>query len=141
MNLLSSTTLFIALQNNNASFSVHDGISLLYPYQTTLKKEHQDRIQTLLKTLKIKSLPSTPVKSIITEQQSQDKKKFNIDDVSLSIPCGQREAKKSDFVDLPYQRNILANMIQAFNVGDICLIGKLFIYLLLNTKLFSFIIT
>ena len=117
------------LQNVNGSFSLHDAISLLYPYQTTLKKEHKDRIANLLKTLKISTTPSKAVKAITIEQPaaSMDTIKFNIDKLSIRMPAGQRQSRKPDeFVDLPHQRNILANMIQAFAVGDICLIGICF---------------
>lgn len=95
-----------------------------------MKKEHVERVKTLLKSLKINPLGSIPVKSISvanSNEQTPDILQFKIDDVCVSAPGSHRVAapqKRMEFIDLDHQRNVLAAMIQSVAVGDICLIGR-----------------
>lgn len=95
-----------------------------------MKKEHLERLKTLLKSLKINPLESKPVKSIAVakpNEQTPDVLEFQIDDVSISAHGSHRVVapqKLQEFVDLDHQRNVLAAMIQTIAVGDVCLIGR-----------------
>lgn len=133
MKILSISLLLLLLQNANPDLSVHDALIRLYPYQTTLKKEQQTRIANLLKSFNIQPVPSKPVKQVVTQKLnkatsgSSDMVEFKIDNVTVSMPGGHHitaNQKQKEFVDLDHQRNVLAQMIQAVRVGDICLMGQ-----------------
>ncbi|XP_067641687.1 von Willebrand factor A domain-containing protein 8 [Eurosta solidaginis] len=129
---LDNLHLIARMMQNNPHISVHDALTRIYPYQAAMKKEHIERIKTLLKSLKIDSVRSKPVKSIsIAKTKEGDPSsnilQFKIDDVAVSAPGSQRMGstqKLQEFVDLDHQRNVLAAMIQCVAVGDICLIGQ-----------------
>ncbi|XP_011213672.3 von Willebrand factor A domain-containing protein 8 [Bactrocera dorsalis] len=127
---LDNLHLVAKMMQSNPHISVHDAITRIYPYQTCMKKNHIERVKTLLKSLKINPLESKPVKSISVakaNEQTPDVLKFKIDDVSISTHGSHRVAapqKLKQFVDLDHQRNALAAMIQSIAVGDICLIGQ-----------------
>ena len=122
-----TTSCLLFLQNANPDLSVHDALIRLYPYQTTLKKEQQTRIGNLLKSFNIKPIPSKAVKKVNTQKLDKDLVEFRIDNVTVTIPGGHHltvNQKQKEFVDLDHQRNVLAQMIQAVRVGDICLMGQ-----------------
>ncbi|XP_004527380.1 von Willebrand factor A domain-containing protein 8 [Ceratitis capitata] len=127
---LDNLQLVSKMMQTNPHLSVHDCITRIYPYQTCMKKEHTERIKTLLKSLKIDTIRNNPVKSIAVTPPQEHKPnmvQFQIDDICISAPGGQRPVtsqKNKEFVDLAHQRNVLAAMIQSIAVGDICLIGQ-----------------
>ncbi|XP_054728562.1 von Willebrand factor A domain-containing protein 8 [Anastrepha obliqua] len=127
---LDNLHLVAKMMQANPHISVHDAITRIYPYQASMKKEHIDRIKSLLKSFKIDPVKSKPVKSISTtstKNEAMPTLQFKIDNVSISVPGGQRLAspqKVAQFVDLDHQRNVLAAMVQSIAVGDICLIGQ-----------------
>ncbi|KAI9590474.1 von Willebrand factor A domain-containing protein 8 isoform X1 [Glossina fuscipes] len=125
---LDNLHLAATMMNTNPKLSVHDVLVRLYPYNCSLKKEQQQRIKNLLTSFSISPLPSGAVKKIITQKDNTHNIiKFQIDDVMVNIPGGRYvklSQREKNFVDLDHQRHILAQMIQAAAVGDICLIGQ-----------------
>lgn len=98
------------------------------------KKEQQKCIQNLLSSLNISIVPSKPVERITTDlieptvSNRNSFVQFNFGDVQVKLPAGEcnlnRESdKQHKFVDLMHQRQILAQMIQAIAVGDVCIVG------------------
>ncbi|KNC26477.1 hypothetical protein FF38_08605 [Lucilia cuprina] len=119
------------MMNVNPNLSLHDALIRLYPYQTSLKKEQQTRIANLLKSFNISTVPSKAVKKISSQKVNKDSAnnlvEFKLDDVTVTIPGGHHvtvNQKQKEFVDLDHQRNVLAQMIQAVSVGDVCLMGQ-----------------
>ncbi|XP_017481252.1 PREDICTED: von Willebrand factor A domain-containing protein 8 [Rhagoletis zephyria] len=126
---LDNLHLVAKMMDANPHISVHDAITRIYPYQTSMKKEHIERIKSLLKSFKIDAVISKAVKSISKSNSTEEAAyiRFNIDDVSISLPGSHWPApqrKLNEFVDLDHQRNVLAAMLQSIAVGDICLIGQ-----------------
>ncbi|XP_075158408.1 von Willebrand factor A domain-containing protein c12.2 [Haematobia irritans] len=116
------------MMNTNPNLSTFDALNRIYPYRTSLKKEQQDRIRNLLKSFDIDMKTTKAVKKISNQKQDQGNLiQFQIDDVTVHVPGGNRMGvtqKQKEFVDLEHQRNILAQMIQAIAVGDVCLLGQ-----------------
>lgn len=110
--------------NNNASLSVHDCITALYPYEAILKKELRDRVLNLLDTLKISRKGRKKRIEITIKKCANNQVDLSIDGANLNIPGGNNPHPFKDIVYLSHQRLILASMIQKYAVGDICLIGQ-----------------
>jgi len=112
------------LQEANPSLSLHDVISRTYPYQTMLKTDQKKRVEELLQKLDIQLIPSRSIKKIESKAGDQGQVLLNLDDLQLSLPGGQTPPVASSFVDLPHQRQALASLLQAYAVGDVCLMGE-----------------
>ncbi|XP_055911118.1 von Willebrand factor A domain-containing protein 8 [Eupeodes corollae] len=121
---LDNLNLVAKMMNSNPSLSVHECICALYPYQTTLKKETNDRVMNLLDSFKISNKQNQNVKEIKVTKSSGDSVHLSIDGVSLSVPGGHKPHEFKGFVDLDHQRGILSSLIQKYAVGDVCLIGQ-----------------
>ncbi|XP_061397314.1 von Willebrand factor A domain-containing protein 8-like [Musca vetustissima] len=125
---LDNVHLVAKMMNSNPNLTTYDALNRLYPYRSALKKEQQDRIKNLLKSFKIDTMATKAVGEITNKklENSQNMVEFHIDGVQVNVPGGSHVTltqKQKDFVDLEHQRNILAQMIQAIAVSDICLLG------------------
>lgn len=115
---------FLLLQAANPSLSLHDVISRIYPYQTMLKPDQKKRVEELLKKLDIQLVPSPSIKKIEAQSQENSLIHIKLDELQLNLPGGQIPTASTNFVDLPHQRQALASLLQAYAVGDVCLVGE-----------------
>ncbi|XP_016937195.2 von Willebrand factor A domain-containing protein 8 [Drosophila suzukii] len=121
---LHNLQLGVKMLEANPSLSLHDVISRIYPYQTMLKPDQKKRVEELLQKLDIQLIPSRSIKKIESKPGDQGQVLLNLDDLQLSLPGGQTPPVASSFVDLPHQRQALASLLQAYAVGDVCLMGE-----------------
>ncbi|XP_033169336.1 von Willebrand factor A domain-containing protein 8 isoform X1 [Drosophila mauritiana] len=108
----------------NPSQSLHDVISRIYPYQAMLKPDQKKRVEELLKKLDIQLVPSPSIKKIEGQSQENSLIHIKLDELQLNLPGGQIPTASTNFVDLPHQRQALASLLQAYAVGDVCLVGE-----------------
>ncbi|XP_039499673.1 von Willebrand factor A domain-containing protein 8 [Drosophila santomea] len=108
----------------NPSLSLHDVISRIYPYQAMLKPDQKKRVEELLKKLDIQLVPSPSIKKIESQSQEDSQIHIKLGALQLNLPGGQTPPAATNFVDLPHQRQALASLLQAYAVGDVCLVGE-----------------
>ncbi|KAH8356626.1 hypothetical protein KR084_004680 [Drosophila pseudotakahashii] len=122
---LHNLQLGVKMLDANPSLSLHDVISRIYPYQSMLKSDQKKRVEELLKKLDIQLIPSGSIKRIESKTGDQGQVLLNLDELQLNLAGGQTPpAAATSFVDLPHQRQALASLLQAYAVGDVCLIGE-----------------
>ncbi|XP_017094765.2 von Willebrand factor A domain-containing protein 8 [Drosophila bipectinata] len=125
---LHNLRLAVKMLETNPLLSLHDVISRTYPYQAMLKVDQRKRVEELLKKLEIQLIPSQSIKSITSSSNSTENPGsilLQLDGLKLNVPGGKISAPvATDFVDLPHQRQALASLLQAYAVGDVCLLGE-----------------
>lgn len=76
----------------------------------------------------IQLIPSQSIKSIRSSSNPSANPGsilLQLDDLKLNVPGGKISAPvATNFVDLPHQRQALASLLQAYAVGDVCLLGE-----------------
>ncbi|XP_022208693.1 von Willebrand factor A domain-containing protein 8 [Drosophila obscura] len=121
---LHNLQLGVQMLEANPALSLHDVITRIYPYQSMLKPDQQKRVEELLTSLHVQRLPGQTIKSITSSAQADHLVTLQLDDLKLIVPGGVTPATSSNFVDLPHQRQALASLLQAYAVGDVCLMGE-----------------
>uniref|UniRef100_A0A6B2E9N1 von Willebrand factor A domain-containing protein 8 n=1 Tax=Phlebotomus kandelakii TaxID=1109342 RepID=A0A6B2E9N1_9DIPT len=119
--------------NNNKSLNTYDVIYRLYPYRSFLPKESYEAVNTLLKSLNISEGGVTggqEVTHVLSEGDSMARVTISsarLGSVDIPIQSGRRkynlENPMGRFVATEYQSNLLADVMQSFAVGDLCLVG------------------
>ncbi|XP_059607607.1 von Willebrand factor A domain-containing protein 8 [Phlebotomus argentipes] len=119
--------------NNNKSLSAFDVIYRLYPYRSFMPKESHEAVNTLLKSLNIKESEVsgdqeiTHVHSEGESVASVTVSSHRVGNVVVAVPSGGRkynlDSPMGRFVSTGYQNNLLADVMQSFAVGDVCLLG------------------
>ncbi|XP_055693554.1 von Willebrand factor A domain-containing protein 8 [Lutzomyia longipalpis] len=119
--------------NNNNTLNTYDIIYRLYPHRSFLPRESFEALNTLLKSLNIAE-GTIPAHQEITQVHSEGDSVAKVTisgrvGKAVEIPVsagGQRYAQESPmgrFVPTKYQQNLLADVVQSFAVGDVCLVG------------------
>ncbi|XP_034490475.1 von Willebrand factor A domain-containing protein 8 [Drosophila innubila] len=112
------------MMQTNPALSLHDVISTVYPYESTLKPEQQKRIHELFTSLQLQRVSSHSVKRI-TSHVEGDHINVQLNELQLRFPSGSTSVSKGNFfVDLEHQRQVLALLLQTYAVGDVCLVGQ-----------------
>lgn len=118
--------------NNNSNISIHDVLYRLYPYRILLPKDSIDNVFTLMKNLQIDiggASKGMQISSIDFKENehlaSVTIKNSNRKTTVIDVPCGNRSHPNNDSILIPtdYQTHALADIIQSYAVGDICLVG------------------
>ncbi|EDW00287.1 von Willebrand factor A domain-containing protein 8 [Drosophila grimshawi] len=121
---LHNLRLGVGMMKANPTLSLQDAISILYPYQSMLTSQQQQRINELFTSLHVKRVPSPKVERITSKQLPDGIVHVQLDGVQLHLPSGSAAPSKGNFVDLPHQRQVLATLLQSYAVGDVCLLGE-----------------
>ncbi|ALC48679.1 c12.2 [Drosophila busckii] len=120
--------LAVQMLQANAALSLHDVIVMLYPYAAMLKSDQQKRVQELLTSLKIKRVRGQQVQRIASTLKAENSIELQLDELRLSLAKQSSDSVATtaplSFVDLPHQRQTLAALLQAFALGDVCLLGE-----------------
>lgn len=121
---LHNLQLGVRMLQTNPALSLHDIISRIYPYQAMLKPDQRKRVEELLKKLDIQLIPSQSINKIASKTGDNSRILLQLDEgLELQLPGGQTSTT-TNFVDLPHQRQALASLLQAYAVGDVCLMGE-----------------
>ncbi|KAI8033057.1 hypothetical protein M5D96_014190 [Drosophila gunungcola] len=121
---LHNLRLGVQMMEANPLLSLYDVLSRLYPYQSMLKPDQKKRVEELLKKLDIQLAPSQSIKKIESGPGAGGQVQLKLDELQLTLPGGETAPRSSSFVDLPHQRQALASLLQAYAVGDVCLMGE-----------------
>ncbi|KAL7030964.1 hypothetical protein ACKWTF_006849 [Chironomus riparius] len=119
--------------SNNPNISEYELINRLYPIETILSPAQKASVKTLMESLKIE-VPSKPIKQkIVNVEHKTDHSIVNIkrsgwimsSDVSINIPASIHPYKLNNesFIEVDSQSNLLADVMQTYAVGDLCLLG------------------
>ncbi|KAH8391598.1 hypothetical protein KR200_008568 [Drosophila serrata] len=122
---LHNLLLGVKMLETNPALSLHDVICRIYPYQAMLKTDQRKRVEELLKKLDIPLIPSHSINKIVSKSDENSRILLQLDDgLELKLPGGGQTPTATNFVDLPHQRQALASLLQAYAVGDVCLLGE-----------------
>ncbi|KAH8408927.1 hypothetical protein KR009_003780 [Drosophila setifemur] len=121
---LHNLQLGVKMLATNPSLSLHDVIGRIYPYQAMLKPDQKKRVEELLQKLDIQLIPSQSINRITSKAGENSSVVLQLDNLQLTLPGGATAPAPSNFVDLPHQRQALASLLQAYAVGDVCLLGE-----------------
>lgn len=103
----------------------------LYPYNIFLPKEGKQSVEELLATFHLetkKGQSSASIKDVTIVPQDQAAEvsiNYNGQLGSFQVVCGlgERVSSPTDFVQTPYQEQLLVQLLQSHLVGDFCVIG------------------
>ncbi|XP_017030247.2 von Willebrand factor A domain-containing protein 8 [Drosophila kikkawai] len=124
---LHNLRLGVRMLETNRALSLYDVLSRIYPYQAMLKADQRKRVEELLKKLDIPLIPSPGINRIAASKSGENASHIRLqldDGLELQLPGGGQPVTSSNFVDLPHQRQALASLLQAYAVGDVCLLGE-----------------
>ena len=108
----------------NPHNSIYDVISRFYPYKVFLETGNHTPVSTLLHSLNIQV--DHPQQKLVESFNGQAKIQIGhrkTIEIPIPVSDGRYEAV-NNFVETNYQDNVLANVLQSFSVGDICLVGQ-----------------
>ncbi|KAJ9594056.1 hypothetical protein L9F63_014533, partial [Diploptera punctata] len=124
-------TAAVKLMDTLPGLSALEVLCRLYPYNMFLAKEGRQSVEELLTTFHLETKKGQGCASlkdvtlIPKEETAQVSVKYNGQQGSFSV-CGfnDRVSSPIDFVQTPYQEQLLVQLLQSHLVGDFCLIGS-----------------
>ncbi|XP_070067126.1 von Willebrand factor A domain-containing protein 8 isoform X2 [Drosophila virilis] len=120
---LHNLRLAVKMMAANPKLTLQDVLQVLYPFQSLLMPDQQKRVKELLTSISLQHMSTQSVQRISSQAQD-DFVDVYLDEVHLRMPCGSTALLNRNFVDLPYQRQVLATLVQSYAIGDVCLLGE-----------------
>ncbi|XP_023163601.1 von Willebrand factor A domain-containing protein 8 isoform X2 [Drosophila hydei] len=113
----------VQMMERNPLLTVHDVLISLYPYKSILLPEQQKQVDEMFTNMSLNHSGKQSVQRISSCTKDLVVN-VHLDEIHITMPCRSPTQLTAEFVDLPHQRQVLAALLQAYAVGDVCLLGN-----------------